>query len=150
MRSKASLFLMEQLIMVLVFALAAALCLQVFVRAEEISLESARRDEAVIVARNAAELVCECQVSVRVYGIGTGRHDGDSRQSVFDCSSMCADVGTQCQTADYERFLLGFCEASNYFRTPFLAVWRYVSGSYHGNVLRPGPQVLRPGGALDI
>ena len=43
--------------MVLVFALAAALCLQVFVRAEEISLESARRDEAVIVARNAAELL---------------------------------------------------------------------------------------------
>ena len=57
MRSKASLFLMEQLIMVLVFALAAALCLQVFVRAEEISLESARRDDAVIVARNAAELL---------------------------------------------------------------------------------------------
>lgn len=57
MRSKASLFLMEQLVMVLVFALAAALCIQVFVRAEEISLETARRDEAVAVARNAAELL---------------------------------------------------------------------------------------------
>ena len=57
MRSKASLFLMEQLVMVLVFALAAALCLQVFVRAEEISLETARRDEAVFLAQNAAEML---------------------------------------------------------------------------------------------
>ena len=57
MRSKASLFLMEQLIMVLVFALAAALCLQVFVRSEEISVETARREEAVFLAQNAAELL---------------------------------------------------------------------------------------------
>lgn len=57
MRSKASLFLMEQLVMVLVFALAAAVCLQVFVRAEEISAETARRDEAVVIAQNAAELL---------------------------------------------------------------------------------------------
>ena len=55
MRSKASLFLMELLIMVLAFALAAALCLQVFVRAEEICAETARRDEAVVIAQNAAE-----------------------------------------------------------------------------------------------
>ena len=57
MRSKASLFLMEQLIMVLIFALAAALCLQVFVRSEEISVETARREEAVFLAQNAAELL---------------------------------------------------------------------------------------------
>lgn len=55
MRSKASLFLMEQLVMLLVFALAAALCLNVFTRSNEISLHTARRDEAVIVAQNAAE-----------------------------------------------------------------------------------------------
>ena len=39
MKSKASLLLMEQLVMVLVFALAAALCLQVFLRADQISTE---------------------------------------------------------------------------------------------------------------
>lgn len=43
--------------MVLVFALAAALCLGIFVRANEISEELVRRDEAVTVARNAAELL---------------------------------------------------------------------------------------------
>ena len=57
MKSKASLFLMEKLVMVLVFALAAALCLQVFLRADQISRETARRDEAVILAQNGAELL---------------------------------------------------------------------------------------------
>lgn len=57
MRSKTSLILMELLVMVLVFALCAALCLQIFVRAEEISLETARRDEALVLAQNAAELL---------------------------------------------------------------------------------------------
>ena len=57
MRSKASLFLMEQLVMVLVFALCAALCLRVFAAADRISVETARRDQAVTVAQNAAELL---------------------------------------------------------------------------------------------
>ncbi len=57
MKSKASLLLMEQLVMLLVFAIAAALCLGVFVRANQISEELTRRDEAVILAQNAAELL---------------------------------------------------------------------------------------------
>lgn len=57
MKSRASLVLMEQLIMVLVFALAAALCLRCFAKAEEISVQTARRDEAVRIAQNAAELL---------------------------------------------------------------------------------------------
>ena len=57
MRSKASLQLMELLVMILVFALAAALCLQVFAKAHEISQETARSDQAVILARNAAEVL---------------------------------------------------------------------------------------------
>ena len=57
MKQKTSLLLMEQLVMILVFALAAALCLQVFAKADAISLETARRDRAVVLARNAAELL---------------------------------------------------------------------------------------------
>ena len=57
MRNKASLFLMEQLIMLLVFALSAALCLGVFVRADRILQETGRRDEAVILAQNAAQIL---------------------------------------------------------------------------------------------
>ena len=57
MKSKASLLLMEQLVMILVFALAAALCLEAFAKAEMISAETHRRDRAVVLARNAAELL---------------------------------------------------------------------------------------------
>ena len=64
MKSKATLFLMEQLVMILVFALAAALCLGVFARADAMSRQLARRDEAVILARNAAELLKACMESV--------------------------------------------------------------------------------------
>ena len=57
MRSKTSLFLMEMLVAVLIFALCAALCIQVFARAEEISLETARQEDALLLAQNAAELL---------------------------------------------------------------------------------------------
>lgn len=55
MKQKASLILMEQLVMILVFALCAALCLQAFAEADRISRETARRDEAVLLAQNTAE-----------------------------------------------------------------------------------------------
>lgn len=57
MKNRTSLVLMEQLVMVLVFALAAALCLRVFVKADEISQRIAYRDEAVLIAQNAAEVL---------------------------------------------------------------------------------------------
>ena len=57
MKSKASLLLMEQLVLLLVFAAAAALCLRIFVHADMISKQTARRDEAVIMAQNAAEML---------------------------------------------------------------------------------------------
>ena len=40
MRSKAPLILMEQMVMLLVFALAAALCLQAFVKSDSLSSRS--------------------------------------------------------------------------------------------------------------
>lgn len=57
MKNKASLLLMEQLVMILVFALAAALCLELFAKAGEISRETVRYDQAVVLATNAAELL---------------------------------------------------------------------------------------------
>lgn len=57
MKSKATLVLMELLVMILVFSLGAAMCLQAFVKAEEIADRTARLDEATILAQNAAELL---------------------------------------------------------------------------------------------
>ena len=60
MRSKAPLVLMEQLVMVLVFALAAALCVQVFVLSDQTSRSHEARDRAVVAAQNAAEQLERC------------------------------------------------------------------------------------------
>lgn len=60
MRSKTPLALMEQLVMVLVFALAAALCLRCFVLSNQLSERNALRDEAVLAAQSAAETVKSC------------------------------------------------------------------------------------------
>lgn len=57
MKSKAPLSLMEQLVMLLVFALAAALCLQVFVFSAQTSRWCEARDRAVTEVQNAAEIV---------------------------------------------------------------------------------------------
>lgn len=55
--SKAPLALMEQVIMVLVFALAAALCIQAFVLARTISIRLTERDHAINLCQTLAETV---------------------------------------------------------------------------------------------
>ena len=57
MRSKAPLAMMEQAVMVLVFALAAVLCLRVFVWSDRTSELGAAKDMAVIKAQSAAEII---------------------------------------------------------------------------------------------
>ena len=57
MKSKAPLPLMEQLIMILVFALTAALCLRGFSLASQLSRRQQARQEAVLLAQNAAEIL---------------------------------------------------------------------------------------------
>lgn len=57
MRGKSPLVIMELCIMLLVFAIAAALCLGCFALAEDISAESERRDQAVSMAQNCAESI---------------------------------------------------------------------------------------------
>ena len=57
MRSKAPLVLIEQMVMLLVFALASALCLQAFVKSDAISVRSEEKGRAAIDAQNAAEVI---------------------------------------------------------------------------------------------
>ena len=57
MKSKAPLALMEQMIMILVFALAAALCLRAFVSADALSRQRELRDRALTEGQSMAELV---------------------------------------------------------------------------------------------
>ena len=57
MRSKAPLALMEQTVMLLVFALAAALCLRAFVWSGQTSRHGEARDRAAVAAQTAAEVI---------------------------------------------------------------------------------------------
>ena len=57
MKSKAPLAMMEQMVMLLVFALAAALCLQAFVSSDQMSKGSEARDRAVLLCQNVAEAI---------------------------------------------------------------------------------------------
>ena len=64
MKSKAPLALMEQGIMILVFALAAALCLRVFALSDQISRSNEARDQAVLQAECAAETLKQVRGSL--------------------------------------------------------------------------------------
>ena len=57
MRNKAPLALLEQILMLLIFALAAVICLRVFLWSDDTSRHSARRDDALIHAQTVAETV---------------------------------------------------------------------------------------------
>ena len=61
MRSQTPLTLIEQTVMLLVFALAAVLCLQVFVWSQNASVESRSIDQASLQAQNAAEILKSCR-----------------------------------------------------------------------------------------
>lgn len=60
MKNKVSLVMMEQLLMVLVFALAAALCLGIFAKTDQMSKQTDLRDGAVLLAQNGAETMKAC------------------------------------------------------------------------------------------
>ena len=89
MKSRASLQLIEQLIMVLVFALAAALCLRAFAEADSIAARTACRDEAVLTAQNAAELL---------------KHTGDPSSADILPENSHFTVDIQEKTADIPGF----------------------------------------------
>lgn len=55
MRNKASLVLLEQLVMILVFSLAAAMCLRIFAWSDRTSREMELQDKAAVLCQNAAE-----------------------------------------------------------------------------------------------
>ena len=87
MKSKATVAMMEQLVMVLVLALAAALCLQVFVLADHISRTCEAQDHAVLAAQSAAETVKgvagDCAQAAEHFG---GNWDGQAWIISYDAS----------------------------------------------------------------
>lgn len=60
MRSRAPLALLEQILMLLVFAVAAVICLRVFLWSDDASRRGADRDHALVCAQTAAEVLKSC------------------------------------------------------------------------------------------
>ena len=77
MKNKAPLALMEQLVMILVFALTAALCLQIFVFSNTLSVDGETRDHAVCAVQNAAEAIKLCAGD---YEAMTAVHGGETEE----------------------------------------------------------------------
>lgn len=85
MRSKAPLALMEQLAMILVFAVAAALCLQAFALSNRMSQANEARDRAMLEAQNTAEVLKSCQGSYEAASvILDGQWEEDRWLRLFD------------------------------------------------------------------
>jgi len=102
MKSRSGLVLMEMLICILVFAISAVLCLQVFLQADRISTETTLRDQAVLLAQNGAETMKACagnlkQVSLLLngsveYGLVTVQSE-DIYMEITPCDSNTAGLG---------------------------------------------------------
>ena len=84
MKSKAPLALIELLIMLMVFSLAAAWCLQAFSLADRISRRSAARDSAAVQAQNAAELLQHFDGDYAAADHCGGSWDGETLRISFD------------------------------------------------------------------
>ena len=79
MRTKSPLVMLEQVVMLLVFALAAALCLRAFVQADSMSKTNAARDEAMVQVQQAAEVVKHCRGDLeQAADILEGHWDGET------------------------------------------------------------------------
>jgi hypothetical protein len=115
MRSKAPLALMEQLVMVLVFALAAALCVQVFVLSDQTSRRNEARDRAVLAAQNLAEALKGGDVSTYLSEM-QGSVNGNSGVIVF------YDADWQCVTAGADN--IAYYAQSQYVETPTDWLWQ--------------------------
>lgn len=89
MKSKGTLVFMELLVMILVFALAAAVCLQVFAKAAEISARTAQLDEASILAQNAAEILKATQGDMeKAQSLSNGTFHLEIERSIPEISGM--------------------------------------------------------------
>ncbi len=111
-RSGASLVLIEQVIMLLVFALAAALCLKAFVWADTESAAVAERDKAMLRAQNAAEVI-KNEGDVAAAGFLGGKAEGERWIISYDGEWQPAEgVGVYTLTAEPKEDELQYMSAA--------------------------------------
>lgn len=98
MRGRSPLVLMEQVIMLAVFALAAALCLRVFVLSDQLSRQGEIRDQALLQAQSAAEVYRHCQgQGDQAVELAGGSWDGTSWTLLWDESWQPVEQADQAE-----------------------------------------------------
>ena len=106
MKNKAPLALIELTVMVLIFAVSAALCLQAFVWSDMKSSEIAERDSAILHGETVAEVVKACRGDFdAAAGLLEGETADDGLRVYFD-GELCA----QARLAATENPLLGMAD----------------------------------------
>lgn len=84
MRNKTTLVLIEQIVMVLVFLVAATVCVRMFVLSEILSKRNEATDQAVLKTQNAAELLKSSGISGYVRETGATRTEEESWVVFYD------------------------------------------------------------------
>lgn len=92
--SKTSLFLMELIISIMFFAIASAVCIQLFVKSYQISTSSVELNHAVQWAENAAEVYYSCSGDLNAVGSILSEKDGFFVDDT-DGLRICFDSGWQ-------------------------------------------------------
>lgn len=96
MKNRAFLSILEQLCMILIFAVVAAVCLRVFSLANEISKDRDRLDRAVITAQYTAELLKSSKGDLEACADAlSGSVDGNTLTVFCDSSGQPSDAGTK-------------------------------------------------------
>ena len=140
MKSKSPLMLMEQLLMILVFVLAAAFCLQAFALSERLSLADEQRSQAALQAQNAVEILKACHgdyaeaVSL-LGGSWDGQHwtaDFDAQWNLSDAKSVYRMTAEpqKSEIAGLGKARVDVCSSDGEVLFSLPAAWQEVSG--HG------------------
>lgn len=102
MKSKASLSMMELVIMILVFAIAATVCVRIFVHAEITSLDQLHRDDAMLLCENLTETLKSNGGNIRAAAKAFGTDCSEDAASL----RLCFDASLQpCAPGDAAYFL---------------------------------------------
>ena len=125
MKSKTPLVLIEQTLMLLIFAVAAVFCIQAFIRSDVASKENEYRDAAYIHAQNMAETLKNTRGDyAKASVLCGGEWDGERWSAEFDGISLYAE--SEPDTSPYLSRASVFAESGEKLLT---VSWQEVTGN---------------------
>ena len=100
MKNKSTLVMIEQIVMLLVFVLAATVCIRMFVGSEQLSRKYEATDRAVRVAQNAAELLKKDGPAKFTEKMKAVQSDGNTGEIYYDKDWKVTEAGSAAFVAE--------------------------------------------------